>query len=77
MIDSKDSTESSPFKTFALAVAAVAICALLMGVADVLAPAAATSQVSATATYAGPSGYFPDEYVNQAKEIEPMPAEYY
>ena len=41
-------------------------------------PAAATSGVSAnsTATYARPSGYFPDQFVNQAKEVEPMPVMY-
>jgi hypothetical protein len=43
-----------------------------------LAPAAATPGVStsSTAAYAGPSGYLPDQVVNQAKEVEPMPVMY-
>jgi len=44
-------------------------------------PAEATSgrsTVSAAPAAAAPSaGYFPDQYVNQAKEVEPMPAMYY
>ena len=76
MIDSKNTAgKSGFFSPFMLAVAALAICAT--GAAILLTPAEATSRVSTTATYAGPSGYFPDEYVNQAKEVEPMPAEYY
>jgi len=58
-----------------LAVAVLAICAT--GAAIQLAPAEANSKASPTATYAGPTGYFPDEYVNQATEIEPMPEMYY
>jgi len=70
--------ESGSFNLFALAVAAIAIFALGMGAATALAPTtAATSGVSAAATYAGPTGYFPEQYVNQAKEIEPMPEMYY
>jgi acyl-CoA reductase-like NAD-dependent aldehyde dehydrogenase len=77
MIEPKNLAGKSGYP-FAFAVTAIAICAaLVMGAPAVLAPAAATSDVSTTANYAGPSGYFPDEYVNQAKEIEPMPEMYY
>jgi hypothetical protein len=58
------------------AVTAIAIFAVLVAAAAaVLAPALATSDQStpSTAAYAGPTGYFPDQFVNQAKEIEPMP----
>jgi len=77
MIDRKNlAGESGSFNLFALAVAAIAICAVLgIGAAALLAPAAETSDASthSTTTYAGPTGYFPDQFVNQAKEIEPMP----
>jgi hypothetical protein len=50
----------------ALAVAAFAVCASLA--------LAGLSPVSAnSASYPTSTGYFPDQYVNQAKEIEPMP----
>ena len=69
---------------FAFAVIAIALCAVLLviGAPGVLAPAEATSQIStsqisATTTYAGSTGYFPDQFVNQAKEIEPMPEMYH
>jgi len=76
MIDSNNTAgKSGFFSPFMLAVAVLAIGAT--GSAIQLTPAEATSKVSPTATYAGPTGYFPDEYVNQAKEVEPMPAEYY
>jgi len=39
-------------------------------------PSGATPVVS-TPTYGGPSAYFPDQFVNRAKEIEPMPEMYY
>lgn len=68
--------ESASFNRFTLAVAAIAIC--VTSAAVLLMPGEATSQVPATALYsAGPSGYFPDQFVNQAKEIEPMPEMYY
>ncbi len=76
MINRKNLSGESAF----FAVTAIAICAVLVAaVAAVLAPAAATSGVpmNSTATYAGPTGYFPDQFVNQAKEIEPMPEIYY
>jgi len=68
--------ESGSFSPFAIAVTVVAI-GVLTAAAALLAPAAATSGVSAPTAYAGPSGYFPDQFVNQAKEIEPMPEMYY
>jgi hypothetical protein len=68
---------SGSFNSFALAAAAVAIFALGMGAATALAPTTAAPSVSAAATYNGPAGYFPEQYVNQAKEVEPMPEMYY
>jgi hypothetical protein len=67
--------QSGSFNLFTLTFVATAIC----GAALLLMPAHATSEASAAsdATYAGPTGYFPAEYVNQAKEIEPMPEMYY
>jgi len=57
---------------------AIAICAVLaMGAAAALVPSAASHEVSTSTAYAGPTGYFPDQFVNQAKEIEPMPWMYY
>ena len=66
--------ESGSFSPFTLVVTVVAICA--MGAAVLLAPAAATPETSTMSamSYTGPSGYFPNEFVNQAKEIEPQPA---
>ena len=76
MINRKNLSGESVF----FAVTAIAICAVLVAAAAALvAPAAATSGVStpsSSATYAGP-GYFPGQFVNQAKEIEPMPEMYY
>jgi len=76
MINRKNLSGESAF----FAVTAIAICAVLVAaLAAVLAPAAATSGVSMsrTATYAGPTSYLPDQFVNQAKEVEPMPEMYY
>ena len=67
--------ESGSFNPFALTAVLIAICTVLSAAAF-LAPAGATSHVSTTATYAGPTGYLPAEIVNQAKEIEPMPDTY-
>jgi hypothetical protein len=75
MMNRKNLSGESAF----FAVTAIAICAVLIAAAaGLLAPAAATSAVStnSTAAYAGPSGYFPDQFVNQAKEVEPMPVMY-
>ena len=56
---------------------AIAICAVLaMGAAAALVPSAASHEASTSTAYAGPSGYFPDQFTNQAKEIEPMPQMY-
>lgn len=78
MINRKNFSDESVF----FAVTAIAICAVLVAaVAGLVAPAAANPGVStstnSTATYASPTGYFPDQFVNQAKEIEPMPKMYY
>jgi hypothetical protein len=68
--------ESGSFNRFTLAIAAIAIC--VTSAAVLLMPGVATSQVSVTTAYfAGPTGYFPDQFVNQAKTIEPMPEMYY
>jgi hypothetical protein len=58
-----------------LAVAIALFAGMAMGAA-VRSPSVATPAVS-TPTYGGPSAYFPDQFVNQAKEIEPMPEMYY
>ena len=71
--------ECGLFNPFMVAVAALAICAT--GAAILLMPAEATSDRStvstAPAAATSPAGYFPDQYVNQAKEVEPMPETYY
>jgi len=74
-MDDRKTTESRLLTRLALgAAAAIAICAT--GAVILLAPAAATSgssTVSAASAAATPAtGYFPNEYVNKAKEIEPM-----
>ena len=79
MIDRKSSARQSGYSK-ALTVTVIAICAVLvMGAAAALVPvpSAENHEVSTTTSYAGPSGYFPDQFVNQAKEIEPMPEMYY
>ena len=74
-MDNRKNTGSGPLNHFAL-VAVVAIAACATGAVILLAPATATSgssTVSAAPAAATPAtGYFPNEYVNQAKEIEPM-----
>ena len=79
-MDDRKNTESGLFNRFAL-VAVVAIAACATGAVILLAPAAATSgssTVSAAPAAATPAtGYFPNQYLNQAKEIEPMPEMYY
>jgi len=75
-MDDRKTTESRPFNRFTLAaVAAIAIGAT--GAVILLAPAEATfgkSTVSAEPTAeTPPAGYFPNQYVNQSKEIELMP----
>jgi len=79
-MDNRKNTAGGPLSRFALAaVAALAICAT--GAAILLMPAEATSGRSTVSTAPAaatpPAGYFPDQYVNQAKEVEPMPEIYY
>ena len=74
-MDDHKTTESRPFSRFALVgVVALAICTT--GAVILLAPAAATSGSSivsaAPAAATPPAGYFPNQYVNEAKEVEPM-----
>jgi hypothetical protein len=79
MIDRKNPAGQSGFSK-PLVVTVIAICAVLaMGAAAALVPlpSTATREVSTGGAYAGPSGYFPDQFVNQAKQIEPMPEIYY
>jgi len=69
--------ESGNSNPVVLAFTAIAICsALAMGAAAVLTPAAATPNASteSSATHESPFAYFPEQYVNQATEIEPMPS---
>jgi hypothetical protein len=58
-----------------LAVAIALFAGMAMGAA-VRSPSGATPVVS-TLAYGGPNAYFPDQFVNRAKEIEPMPEMYY
>jgi hypothetical protein len=58
-----------------LAVAIALFAGMAMGAA-VRSPSGATPAVS-TPSYGGPSAYFPDQFVNRAKEIDPMPEIYY
>ncbi|HKW37910.1 MAG TPA: hypothetical protein VJO54_08890 [Burkholderiales bacterium] len=55
---------------------ALAVAAIVIGLSAALfAPAQATSEGNAvTLAAAGEVGYLPAQYVNQAKDIEPMPA---
>lgn len=76
MINRKNLSGESAF----FAVTAIAICAVLVAAAvALLDPAAATPGVptSSAMAYSGPVGYFPEQFVNQAKEVEPMPEMYY
>jgi hypothetical protein len=84
-MDDHTTTESRLFSRFAL-VAAVAVAVCATGAVILLAPAAANSgrsTVSAAPAEAASSsstvsaapaaaGYFPNQYVNQAKEVEPV-----
>jgi hypothetical protein len=76
MINRKNLSGESAF----FAVTAIAICAVLAAaVVGLLAPAAAAPGVSkdSTVVYAVTAGYFPEQFVNQAKEVQPMPEMYY
>ena len=78
MMNSQNPAGQSGYaNSFAFYLVAIALCVGLVTCAVLLAPADASSHVSAAAAYAGPAGYFPDGFVNQAKEIEPMPEMYY
>jgi len=77
MINRKNLSGESAF----FAVTAIAICAVLVAAAAaLLAPATASSgvstQSSAPVVGDGPA-YLPVLYVNQAKEVAPMPEMYY
>jgi len=79
MINRKNLSGESAF----FAVTAIAICAVLVAAAAaLLTPAVATPGVSTqssapvVAVGDGPA-YFPAQYVNQAKTVEPMPEMYY
>ena len=73
-MSNREKHESGSFSLTALALLAIAICA----VAVLLMPAHASTEVSA-ATYvpASDPGYLPAQIANQAREIEPMPEMYY
>jgi len=67
--------ESRTFNLFTLGVAAIAVCtvAVLIMLAPAAAPSEASTQGSATSAAVGDDpGYLPAQYVNQAKEIEPV-----
>lgn len=68
----RETHESGSFKMAALAVLAMAICA----VAVMLMPAHANSEAPAT-VYSAASDYLPAQIANQAVEVEPMPEMYY
>jgi hypothetical protein len=71
-MSNRENNDSGSFNLFTMAVAAIAVC----GAAVLLVPAHANSDASVPA-YAGSAGYFPAEYVNQAREIEPEIYVYY
>jgi hypothetical protein len=74
MINLKNMSGESGF----FAVTAIAICVVLVAaMVGLLAPAAAAPSASSTTTYEGSVGYLPAQFVNRAKEIEPMPEMYY
>ena len=54
----------------------VAVSAAVSAGAIMLMPANANPKTDAAGVYAGPTDYFPAQYVNQASEIVPMPAMY-
>ncbi len=79
MINRKNLSGESAF----FAITAIAICAVLVAAAAaLLAPAAATPGVSTqstapAATVGDGPAYLPAQFVNQAKEAEPMPEMYF
>ena len=70
-MSNRENNESGSFSLPALALLAIAICA----VAVLLMPAHAGTEVSAA--YSAASDYLPAQIANQAREIEPMPEMYY
>jgi hypothetical protein len=54
----------------------VALAAAAIAISSIIAMAA-LSPVSASSSYAGANGYFPDQYVNQGQAIESAPADAY
>lgn len=71
-MSNRQNHESGSFSLTALALLAIAVCA----VAVLLMPAQAGTEASA-ATYSAATDYLPAQIPNQAKEIEPMPEMYY
>jgi len=64
-----ETKESGSFSLLTLAIIAVVIAAA----AVMLMPAHASHDAtSGDSAFAGPAGYFPAEYVNQAKDVEPV-----
>jgi hypothetical protein len=51
----------------------VVLAAAAIAISSILAMAALSPVSASNASYGASAGYFPDQYVNQAKEIEPMP----
>ena len=68
----RETHEQGSFNMAALALLAVAICA----VALMLMPAQANTETPAAA-YSAATDYLPAQIANQATEIEPMPEMYY
>lgn len=68
----RETHESGSFNLAALAVLAIAICA----VAVMLMPARANTEAPAM-VYSAATDYLPAQIANQAREIEPMPEMYY
>lgn len=68
----RETRESGSFNMAALAVLAIAICA----VALMLMPAHAATEAPATA-YSAATDYLPAQIANRATEVQPMPEMYY
>ena len=72
MINRKNLSGESTF----FAITAIAICAVLVaGLSGLLAPAAASPEVSINniATYASPAGYFPDQFARESRHSQDFP----
>jgi hypothetical protein len=68
----RETHESGSFNMPALALLAIAICAVVV----MLMPAHANTEASAVA-YSAATDYLPAQIPNQAVEVEPMPEMYY